>query len=330
MWARHTAPSCSLVYEARQECLWTTPHARSPIAAASSGMKIERVLVELGGVATRKVLIQATSRRAFDAAVAKGSIVRDARGRYALPVATESFRAANRLVGVVSHRSAALHWGWELKLSPPEPDVTVRRNRVITDERREGVALHRADLAPKDVDGAVTTIERTLTDCLRSLPFDEALAVADSALRHRSVTKSELIELAGGIRGPGAPQARRVAAEATHRAANPFESVLRAIALDVEGLDLRAQVVIADRTGRGRPDLVDRERRLVVEAESHSFHSKRGALRRDCRRYTKLVLLGWRVLQFAWEDVMFEQAYVRECLVQMAARINGERTASAA
>jgi hypothetical protein len=31
------------------------------------------------------------------------------------------------------------------------------------------------------------------------------------------------------------------------------------------------------------------------------------------------VLLGWRVLRFAWEDVMFFPDYVRECLVQAAA-----------
>lgn len=54
-----------------------------------------------------------------------------------------------------------------------------------------------------------------------------------------------MVALAGGIRGPGAPQARRVAQEASHLAANPFESVLRAIALDVPGLNLRPQVVIA-------------------------------------------------------------------------------------
>ncbi len=60
-------------------------------------------------------------------------------------------------------------------------------------------------------------------------------------------------------------------------------------------------------------------RRWVVEAESHSWHSKRGALRRDCRRYTKLVLLGWRVLRYAWEDVMFYPEYVRACHDEAAA-----------
>jgi very-short-patch-repair endonuclease len=240
--------------------------------------------------------------------------VRESHGRYALPGAEAAARAAHALTGVLSHRTAALRRGWEVKTVPELPDVTVRRNHTISPERRADVALHRADLTAADLDGIVTSVERTLSDCLRSLPFDEALAIADSALRHRSVTKARLVELADAIRGPGAPQARRVAREATHLAANPFESVLRAIALDVPGLDLRPQVVISDSTGRGRVDLADRERRWVVEAESHSWHSRRGALRRDCRRYTKLVLLGWRVLRFAWEDVMFEQDYVRKCL----------------
>lgn len=281
-------------------------------------MNVVQTLHRLGGVATRARLTSATSRSEFDRAVSSGEVVRDAHGRYALPVAAEAVRRAHALSGVVSHRSAALHWGWALKWAPEHPDVTVRRNRVISAERRDGVALHRADLRPHEIDGHVTSRDRTLVDCLRSLPFDEALAVADSALRQRSITRRRLVELGAAIKGPGAPQARCVARNASHLAANPFESVLRAIALDVPGLNLRPQVVIADEEGKGRADLVDRGRRLVVEAESFSFHSRRGDLRRDCRRYTKLVLLGWRVLRFAWEDVMFYPDYVRDCLVQAA------------
>jgi very-short-patch-repair endonuclease len=278
-------------------------------------------------VARRKTLLRSCSRAELRAALAAGEIVRDARGRYAVPVAHEALRAANRLSGVVSHRTAALHWGWEVKTVPDRPDVTVRRKRHLADGQADGVELHWADLGPDAVDGLVTTREQTLVDCMRSLPFDEALAIADSALRHRDITKVRLIELAGSIKGPGARQARRVAREATHLAANPFESVLRAIGLDVPGLHLVAQVVIADHEGRGRADLVDPARRLVVEAESHSFHSRRGDLRRDCRRYTKLVLLGWRVLRFAWEDVMFHPDYVRRCLAE-AVRLTDEQAQS--
>ncbi len=287
-------------------------------------MSLAQILTRLGGVATRRQLISATSRRDFDRAVRSGAIVRDAHGRYALPSAQDAVRAAHALTGVVSHRSAALRKGWEVKTVPERPDVTVRRNRRIPASRRADVCLHRADLTPADLDpdGISTSVERTLIDCMRLLPFDEALAVADSALRHRSITKARLVELSDGIRGPGAPQARRVAREASGLAANPFESGLRAIGYGVPGLHLEPQVVIADREGRGRADLVDRELRLVVEAESHTLHSRRGALRRDCRRYTKLTLLGWRVLRFAWEDVMFHPDYVRECLEAAVALVD--------
>lgn len=276
-------------------------------------MSLVERLHRLGGVARRADL--RVPRGELRRALASGAVVRDARGRYALPVAQEALRRANALSGVVSHRSAALYWGWEMKQPPEAPDVTVRRKRRLAASQASGVSVHYADLVPSDVVDGVTSQERTLLDCLRSLPFDEALAIADSALRHRALTRARLQQLADTMRGHGRAQARRVAREATHLAANPFESVLRAIALDVPGLDLRPQVVI-----RGmRPDLVDRGRRWVVEAESHSFHGRRGDLRRDCRRYTRLTLLGWRVLRFAWEDVMFHHEYVRECLLAAAA-----------
>lgn len=290
-------------------------------------MKVTEVLERMGGVGTRATLVAATSSSDVRAAIRSSEIVRDAHGRYSLPVAAAALRAANALSGVVSHRSAALHWGWELKTVPELPDVTVRRKRHLAAGQADEVALHWADLQADEVVGVVTSRERTLTDCLRGLPFDEALAVADSALRHGALLKSSLISLASTVKGPGSPQARRVAQEATHLAANPFESVLRAIALDVPGLNLRPQVAVADEDGAGRTDLADRDRRWVVEAESHSFHSRRGALRRDCRRYTKLVLLGWKVLRFTWEDVMYYPDYVSACL-ESAAALSSEQADS--
>lgn len=285
-------------------------------------MELVDLLHRFGGVATRWQLILASSEPDLKRAVAAGEIVRDAPGRYAVPVADKARRAANRLSGVVSHRSAALHWGWELKVVPDLPDVTIPRKRHLKPDQAGGVALHWVDLDRDDVEKLVTTRERTLVDCMRSLPFDEALTVADSALRHKDITKERLVELADSIKGPGAPQARRVAREADGRAANPFESVLRAISLDIAGLDLQPQVVIADERGRGQVDLADTRLRWVIEADSYTWHGDRPAFVRDCRRYTRLVLLGWHVLRFVWEDVMHNQDYVRECLDQAVALSN--------
>ncbi|MGZ4450486.1 MAG: DUF559 domain-containing protein [Nocardioides sp.] len=287
-------------------------------------MDVAEHLTRLGGVAGRATLVSLTSRTAVDRALADGTVVRDARGRYALPVADEALRAASALAGVVSHRSAALRWGWELKTVPRLPDVTVPRKRRVQTAHRDRVSLHYADLEPAEVRRLATSPRRTLTDCLRSLPFDEALAVADSALRHGSVDPSLLGEVAASVVGPGAPQARRVAAVASGLAANPFESVLRAIALDVPGLTVVPQVPIRTRGFSVQPDLVDEVRRVVLEADSFAWHGSRSALRDDARRYNNLVARGWTVLRFAWEDVMHDPAYVRRVLAAVAARADGQ------
>src|SRR2546422_961802 len=70
----------------------------------------------------------------------------------------------------------------------------------------------------------------------------------------------------------------RVAEQADGRAANPFESVLRAIALDVPGLQVEPQIWIEP---IGRPDVVDVRRRVVIEADSFEFHGRRKALVAD-------------------------------------------------
>lgn len=170
---------------------------------------------------------------------------------------------------------------------------------------------------PDDVvRGIVTDPYRTVIDCAKDLPFAEALAIADSALRH-GLERDRLVERAARLSTTGRQRAMRVVDAADARAANPLESVLRAIALDVPGLDVEPQVTIADRGFRGRPDLVDRRRRLVLEADSFAFHGTRQALRRDCERYNALVIRGWTVIRFAWEHVMYQPDYVRSVLLAL-------------
>lgn len=279
-------------------------------------MDVAARLVELGGVATRAVLVAATSRRSVDAALREGVVVAVARGRYVLPGVAEASSAAHRVGGVLGLTSAALHHGWEVARPPQRPHVVVPRGLRVSAERRAGVELHRCDLLAEDVfEGVATSVELTLLQCGRGLPFDEALAVWDSALRH-GVPAQVLHRVAALARGPGGLQVRRLAVVADGRAANSFESVLRAIALSVPGLRVTPQVRI---TLAGQPaarvDLADEDLGVVLEADSFAWHGDRAALRRDCRRYDLLVVHGWRVLRFAWEDVMHDQDFVRQVLV---------------
>lgn len=277
-------------------------------------MRVVEWLVELGGVANRATLVGLTSRAEVDRALVSGDVVRVGRGRYALPHVTEGLRAAHALDGLLSHTSAAEYLGWELKVPPQRPHVLVPEKRKVPTALRRDVVLHRGDLTPDQRAGPVTAADVTLTHCLRTLPFDEALAVADSALRN-GVTPSTLHQVAVAARGPGAPRIRKVCALARGEAANPFESVLRAIAIEV-GLNVVPQLLVV----RGiRPDLVDPDLRIVLEADSFAWHGNRAALRRDARRYDLLVVDGWIVLRFAWEDVMHDPDFVRSVLVAAVA-----------
>jgi very-short-patch-repair endonuclease len=174
--------------------------------------------------------------------------------------------------------------------------------------------MHWRDLDADDVtDGWVTTPVRTVIDCCLDLPFAEALAVFDSSWR--AGLKPKEVQLVA-LRLPRRHRDKvlGVARVADPRAANPFESVLRAIAMDVPGLSVVPQVVIRDSRFYARVDLADENLRIVVEADSYEFHATRKAFDRDCRRYNGLVTRGWLVLRFSWEQVMFEPEVVAAAL----------------
>ena len=131
---------------------------------------------------------------------------------------------------------------------------------------------------------------RTVLDCARFLPFDAALAVADSALRS-GVTRTELLLACARLPRTGRARAFRVVELADARAANAFESVLRAVLMDVPGTHFEPQVWIGN---LGRPDLVDLVDMVVVEADSFEFHSDSASLNHDMERYNVVRLRGPR------------------------------------
>ena len=285
---------------------------------------VAETLVRLGGCATWRELRAHHSRRAIRRAVARAEVARVARGRYAVAEVEAHRRVGHELTATLSHLSAALAHGWKVAFPPSRAHVTVRRNRHLTAAQRARAEVHWADLTTEERWSGVTTPLRTVLDCARTLPFAEALAVADSAVRSGRVTRPELVSAAAGLRGRGAGAARAVAAAADGRAANPFESVLRAILVDVPGLDLRPQVEIADTGLYAVVDLADVRLRLVIEADGYEEHGTRRGFTRDCRRYTELAIHGWTVLRFAWIDVMYHRDWVRWAVESLLARRRGD------
>jgi very-short-patch-repair endonuclease len=270
---------------------------------------VTAVLHAHGGSLRAGSLRELVGRRQLARAVAAGEVIRDARGAYSLPGQPARLAIASALRGVQSHLSAAEHWGFALTRAPAEVHITIPQNAQRT-RVADRVRLHYRDLDGSDVVESVTCQELTVIQCLRDLPLADALGVGDSALA-MGVRPSRLERRANALRGPGSARVRTRLTWLDARAANAFESACRAILLDggIEGFEPQLSIH-RGRTPIARVDLGHRRLRILIECESFAHHGSRDALRRDCRRYTTLAAMGWLVLRFSWEDVMFHEAWV--------------------
>jgi very-short-patch-repair endonuclease len=269
---------------------------------------VAEVLQRLGGRARTADLVSATSKKALASAVRRGEVTRLARGTYVLPGAATDRAAALAYNGVLSHLSAARVWGLPLIATPEKPHIIVPASR----RPRKGppVVLHWSETTAEERRTGVTSPLRTIADCSRLLPFGEGLAVADAALAARLLGPEELLAAATALRGPGCPNARRVAACADGRSGSFLESILRGllIAAGIDGFE--PQVLVTCGAFRARVDLGHRVARLAVEAEGYEFHGSPSAFAADCRRYDELVTAGWLVLRFTYQQVMGDPEWV--------------------
>jgi very-short-patch-repair endonuclease len=271
-------------------------------------------LAQLGGIAPKKEWMRQVTKAEARAAIEEGRVLLLPRSQVGLPDLDEATRAAAAVGGTVSHLSAALHHGWKIKVPPPLPTITVPRSCRIPAGAPD-IRLFWANLPGQDLTGGITAPLRTVVDCARAYDRDVALSVADSALRSAMVTSAELVTAAERSPRTGRAQALWVAQHAFDLAANPFESVLRSIALDVPGLRVRPQGWVGK---AGRADLVDDRLLIAIEADSWEHHAAPELFRRDVRRYTEFARLGWVVVRFVWEDVMHQQDRVRRHLAEVA------------
>jgi very-short-patch-repair endonuclease len=275
--------------------------------------EVAEVLSGRGGSATFAELRAVVSGRSIRKALLAGHIRRTAKGVYAVPKAPAALAAARSYGGVVSHLSAAQHWGIKVLNEPVRPHITLPpgRARRVTQEK---CVLHWAHVPALD---DVTTPVRTVLDCIRASSLKEALAVADSALHQEIVDPDELFEAAAQLRGPHRRRIQRVVALADGRAESVLESALRAILIEagIEGFE--PQVAVRDKSFSARLDLGHRAALIGLEADGFEHHSTRSQLVKDCRRGVNLATRGWTVLRFSWEDVMYEKDWVIAAVTAM-------------
>jgi very-short-patch-repair endonuclease len=256
--------------------------------------------------------------------VERGLLVHSARDLFSLPGAEPAWPhllwRALLLAGgqaVASHRSAAALWNLD-GVSPGAIDVISldgRRSSRIATHRPSGIS--EADVV-RHRGFPLTTVGRTLTD-LGQLTDDDTLERSmECGLRRGDVGVDELRDRAARAgRGQTGPAALRRVLDRRPAGAVPTES-------DAETLFLQ----VARRAGFPTPDrqytlLVGGKRirldfawpsiRLAVEIDGAATHANADALGRDLRRQNVLVL-GWLVQRFTWEDVARYPADVVDAL----------------
>jgi predicted transcriptional regulator of viral defense system len=221
---------------------------------------------------------------------------------------------------LATHRSAAaLH---ELRLAQRAwVDVATPGAKG---HRRPGIRVHSGTtLSPADagaVDGIpCTTLARTLLDVADDATPRELERALDVAEQRRVLDMRAIDDVLSRAEGRrGAKRLRAVLAEhdvGSTLTRSALEEALLAIARAAGLPPDAANVWIAFPDGGGaEADFVWRAQRLIVEVDGRAPHTIRRAFDADRRRDARLMLLGWRVVRFTWQQVMREPAYVAATL----------------
>jgi very-short-patch-repair endonuclease/predicted transcriptional regulator of viral defense system len=247
------------------------------------------------------------------------------RGIYAVgPIVTAQgqWLAAVRAHGpnaVLSHRSAAVHWGilsWRTRQI--EISFAGRSGR----KARRGVTLHRpvrlcTDEMTEHERIPVTTPARTLLDLAAVLPrraLERAIDEAQRLRLHDEHALRRTLEANRGRRG-----ASLLASVFDHHAAGSTltRSELEELFLKLcvgHGLP-RPRVNV--QVGHYEVDFLWPEQSLIVETDGHASHGTRAAFERDRARDAHLTARGYRVMRFTYRQITAEPAKVASLIARL-------------
>jgi hypothetical protein len=291
-----------------------TDHAIAAIATRQAGVIARIQLLRLG-----------LSPGAIDRRVRAGRLHPIHRGVYAVghrSISTLGWRWAAVLAcgddAVLSNVSAGDGWGLVRSSTSTVHVTTGPGGRG----RHARVRIHRsATLAPDEItrlDGLpITTPARTLLDLaaggLRGRPLEAALDHAERRLRVDWADVGRVVERHAGR--PGTPALRDTLGRYVPGSVDTF-SVLEEIVLelcDEYGLPRPNVNIIIE--GKRR-DLSWPGTRLVVEADSYTWHRSPSALNDDRERDVRLILAGFVPLRFTYEQCTERREYVREAILR--------------
>lgn len=169
----------------------------------------------------------------------------------------------------------------------------------------------------------VTSLGRTVVDCLRILPDRAAADLLDRSLQQGWITVEEFAERIGAIPGRAkVGRLRRLLRGVEGGARSAAERVLTGLLRDAAITGWRANAPICDDLGViGIGDVVFDHVKLVIEVDGLAFHTTPDRFQHDRVRQNRLVAAGWTVLRFTWRDVTERPEYVIAMIRSTLARL---------
>jgi very-short-patch-repair endonuclease len=264
-----------------------------------------------GAVGRWQLLARGVSSDQIDRRLKSGYLIPIHRGVYLVghvataPLAYEAAAIlAFRGQATISHRSAASLLG----LLPWPPKAACWVTTPLGDSERPGLIVRKATLEPSDIATVerikVTTAARTILDCAAVLPPAEDDRLEGMAAQAHALKLAKAPDLWDQIdRNPGKPGVVRLGKLLSKHAPKRTKLELeRRLLRLVRSSDLPEPEVNAFVEGKER-DLVWREQRVVVEADSYTFHSDARTWARDIGKTNDLQLANFISLRFTWFDV---------------------------
>lgn len=269
--------------------------------------------LQVGRVSRSQLLLSGLTGKMIDGRIHRGLLFVERPGVYAVGFRAEGDRErwATALLDVgpdslVSHfAAAAAHRFW--KPAPFVVDVTNPRGL----RSRPGIRVHRRAVHPAEqhrLDGLpLTSPAQTLFDLGTMLGARAHAKAANEAFVERVVTLDDLyLVLERNPRRKGCPAFRRLLAALDpegREIRSPLEARLNAF-LRARGYPPWEQnVLLTIGAERIRPDVIWRERRVIVEADGRDPHLAPRNFVSDRRRDRRLQVEGWNPVRATSEDL---------------------------
>ena len=213
--------------------------------------------------------------------------------------------------GLASHRSAAaLHGVDGYRLDRVEIVVPSARSLSI-----DGVTVHESkqmdSARPTERRGVLCTgLARTVLDLAAVVPQERLDCTIDAVLRDGQLRRSDLygVLMSHARRGRDGCRALRASLDARFGddpvPLSEWSRMVEGLLVDF-GLDrprLEYRICRADGSLIAQVDLAYPGRRLAIELDSVRYHLNRESFVNDRRRGNRLMVAGWNVLTFTWDD----------------------------